>query len=121
MQADNTKNRKTRKILLAVGIPLLCLLAAVSVFFYFHPTHYRFNDRFVIGSTMEEIRARYGDFDKIGYISEEDPSSIYCVSYLVQPRQRGFLGTSKSKYYAIFLDENGIATRVEVVVGSENI
>ena len=47
-------------ILLFLILIGLTLFLSIKIFQYNHPTHYKFNDRFIIGNTIENIEAEYG-------------------------------------------------------------
>lgn len=69
-----------------------------------HSTHYKYNDSWIIGKTLEEIQERYGEFDlkldtkKAYYVGAED--------YGIDPSYIDFY------YYITFKDD--IATDVYV-------
>jgi hypothetical protein len=50
-----------RRLYITLGV-VAVLIAAVCVFSFIYPTHYPYNDRFVLGSTRDEIIAKYGEF-----------------------------------------------------------
>ena len=88
-----------------------------GIFWYYHPTHYKYNDRFIVGSSIDQIIAKYGDFDKVFYADSEN-KTVNSAGYLVQPEKKGFLGTSWEKYYMIVFDATGKAINVSIEVGS---
>ena len=55
--------KKTRGIAAAI---LLLLAVSFWVWRSEHPTHFRYRDRLILGSTEAEITARYGPFDRRG-------------------------------------------------------
>ena len=116
-------SRKSRVGLLII-IPLAFgIFIAIAVFYYFHPTHYCYNDRFVIGSTVDEITERYGEFDKATFSEihpNDDPTlgdmDVGCAGYLVrEERIAGFLSSRDAQYYCIYFNQAGVATRVRIV------
>ncbi len=84
-----------------------------GIFWYYHPTHYKYNGRFIIGSSIEEITSEYGDFDKVFY-TDSSNITISGAGYLVQQEKKGFLGTSPEKYYMIVFDSTGKAISVSI-------
>ena len=46
------------KILLSVLGTMILLVLSIGIFHYYHPTHYKFNDRFIIGKTEEDMAMR---------------------------------------------------------------
>lgn len=96
---------------------IISVMLIVGVFWYYHPTHYKFNDRFIIGSSIEEITSEYGTFDKVFY-TDTDNKTIRAAGYLVEDEKIGFLGTSLEKYYMIVFDATGKAIKVSVEEGN---
>jgi hypothetical protein len=84
-----------------------------GIFWYYHPTHYKYNDRFIIGSSIEEITSKYGDFDKVFY-TDTSNTTLVSAGYLVQQEKKGYLGTSPEKYYMIVFDSTGKAISVSI-------
>lgn len=58
---------KKKIALSAVGV-FAVLVLAVGVFWYFHPTYYKFNDRFILGNSEDGITEKYGEFDYGKYV-----------------------------------------------------
>lgn len=95
---------KKRIILLSVSITVI--ITAVFggiVYHHYHPTHYLFNDKFILGNTYENIVARYGKF------SIDVPNHGYLV-------KSGGTGSNYPVYYMINF-ENGVASEVFIEKG----
>lgn len=101
-------NKKRIIIIIATTIVIFAI-AFFSVYWYNHPTHYLFEDRWIIGKDANQIKQRYGEFDK-----EFGGSS---KGYCVKPEIVGYFGTTWPEYYMIYFDENGDAYKVEIVEG----
>lgn len=113
--------RKRRKKMFAVFSGILAVIIAavicVQIFFYYHPTHYKFNDRFILGNTRENIEEKYGklelyansgEYAMVGrYLAEKGYPDITLESFLGAPMY--------DRYYSIYFDENGIAQKVELI------
>ncbi len=54
-----------KKVCFFAIIICLCIIVCFSVLLliYDHSTYYKYNDRFILGNTAENIVARYGEFD----------------------------------------------------------
>ncbi len=104
-----------KKVLYFTTVILAVLMIFIGRFWYLHPTHYRYNDKFIIGSSVNEVIERYGDFDKVFY-TDESENDIGWGGYIVVPAKVGFLGTSFPKYYMIEF-RNGKAVRVSIEIG----
>lgn len=109
------KRMKKHKKSLFIVIIISSLIG--GLFWYYHPTHYQYNDRFIVGRSLEQITLRYGEFDKVFYADSEN-KIVNAAGYLVQQEKQGFLGTSWKKYYMIVFDSTGIAVSVSIEVGS---
>ncbi len=89
-------------IAIAAGSVAVIALAA-SVFWYCHPTHYSFNDRYVIGTSMQKIIDRYG---------EPHSTTENTVTYMIHDdTPELIMGKDNSVWYVIEF-ENGIAVNV---------
>lgn len=89
-----------------LGIVILAMLAmVVGVYCYAHPTHYAFCDLYVLGSTRDEIAARYGAF-----YTEEQSSATYRI-YDDPPDL--IMSVDNSLWYDIYFT-NGVATAVKL-------
>ena len=54
-----------KKIIIILSSVILIVAIFICVFKYYHPTHFAYNDRFIIGNTQEKIEERYGEFYNI--------------------------------------------------------
>ncbi len=99
-----------KKILISV-CAVVVLALAVGVFWYYHPTHFTFNDRFVIGSTVDEIVERYGEFyEEFPHLEENVFTGIYRI------RDDSSPSLDNSLWYEIRF-EDGVAVSVELREG----
>lgn len=98
-----------------VGI-LIVLIFAISLcaFRYYHPTHFMYNDRFVIGNTQENIIERYGNF--YGMCQDKD-GEISCGIYMIHDNTpEMMMSYDDSLWYEIYF-ENDIAVEVKLRKG----
>ena len=104
-------NKKIIFILIYTHIILLLLIA---VYWYYHPTHYKFNDRFIIGKTAEKIIEKYGEFSKSQYNKEDE---ITYGTYKIRDNTPEYIMSyDDSLWYEIYF-ENGIAVKVRLQEG----
>ncbi len=98
-----------KKKIMALSVALASLLAVcVGAFWYLHPTHPKFNDRFVMGNTRQAIMERYG---------EPDAEREGMISYTVRENiPELIMSYDNSLFYEIYF-ENGIATRIHLQKG----
>jgi len=106
---------KNKKSLLCISIAVLIIITFIGRYWYLHPTHYKYSDRFIIGKSVSQIVERYGEFDRVVY-TDESKTMISWGGYVIQPERVGFFGTSYPKYYSISF-EDGKAVSVSIEVG----
>ena len=99
-----------KKIIILACIVLLAV-ASICIFRYYHPTHYAYNDRFVIGSTQEKIVRKYGEFYST---RKNNDGEITCGSYMIHDNTPELImGYDDSLWYDIYF-ENGVAVEVKL-------
>lgn len=97
-----------RKILIGTACVVLIIAFCGGVFWYYHPTHYKFNDRFIIGSTKQEITERYGE----PYSTEESR-----MTYMIRDNTPELIMSyDDSLWYEIYF-EDGIAENIKLREG----
>lgn len=104
-----------KKTLIVLVCIIAVLTAAVSAYAYRHPTHWRFNDSRIIGTTLDSITEAYGKYDRcIGKIGGEH----FTVAYMVRANTPEILfdGYDNSRWYCIHF-EDGIAQKVYIMDG----
>ena len=52
-----------KKILITSICTIIALVLSIGIFWYYHPTYYKYNDHFIIGNTAEEIIEEYGKWE----------------------------------------------------------
>lgn len=103
-----------KKILIILASVVLLIVVSLSVFAYYHPTHYAYNDRFIIGNTEEKIVERYGEFDRIRTNQEGE---ITCGIYMIRDNSPELvMGYDDSLWYEIYF-EDGVAVKVKLREG----
>ena len=101
---------RNKKKWIIIGTILLLMVTIISVMSYYASrVHWKYNDKWIIGQTKEEIIERYGEFDR-------DFSNTY-KGYFLYRDDKSFMGLSGNgvnMYYYIIFDENDIAIKVYV-------
>lgn len=97
----------------AVGV-FAVLVLAVGVYWYFHPTYYKFNDRFILGNSADGITEKYGEFDYGKY--DEDGNYLYAEYAANRSDYPKYLNGLSRKWYVIEF-ENGVAANVGIREG----
>ncbi len=110
---DNNTNKKKYIIVLSSLIIVVALIvSSIFVFKHYYPTHYPYDDDFIIGSTEEQIIEKYGEFDERG--GSNKPNSVYSKSYLIHEASGDILfGSDYNTWYQISF-KNGIAVSVSL-------
>ena len=99
----------------SIAICSVCaLLLFTGIFWYFHPTHPHFNDRFVIGNTAEAIIERYGKFSKTDW--NDDGEFCYAAYMIHDDTPEWVMGYDNSMWYEMYF-EDGVVTKVRVQHG----
>lgn len=98
------RNKKVTKKVVISFISSIVLLTVTIIFYCSHSTYYKYNDWLILGSNIEKVQKRYGEFDlknsKTGYYIYTDNGPIM-PNYL-------------EHYYYIEYDEDGIVYNVYV-------
>ena len=91
-----------------LAIAVIVLLLVVGAYWYFHPTHVSYNDRFVLGSTKAQIEEKYGVF-------YHDGANV-CTYMIRDNTPEWIMGYDNSLWYEIYF-EHGIAVEVKLRKG----
>ena len=103
---------KKRTIIIASII--LIVATFIGVFKYYHPTHFAYNDRFIIGNTKEKIAEKYGEFNGTG--TNNDGEITYGVYMIRDNTPEWIMSYDDSLWYEIYF-ENGVAVDVKLREG----
>ena len=103
-----------KKIILTAAILILIIAAFIGVFKYYHPTHFAYNDRFIIGNTQEKIVEKYGEFD--GTRTNNDGAITWGVYMIRDNTPELIMGYDNSLWYEIYFEE-GVAVKVKLREG----
>lgn len=108
------KINKNTIVVIAITIIAVLTFTLIGVYWHNHPTHYLYEDRWVIGKNADQIEQRYGSYD----INWETIYGSLIKGYCVKPSTTDWWGDATwPEYYMIYFDENGKAYKVDVVVG----
>ena len=107
------EDMKKKIIIILVSIVLI-VVAFICVFKYYHPTHFAYNDRFIIGNTQEKIIEKYGEFN--GTRTNNDGSISYGVYMIRDNTPELIMSYDNSLWYEIYF-EDGIAVKVKLREG----
>jgi hypothetical protein len=103
-----------KKLLIVLAAIVLVIGTSISVFKYYHPTYHTYNDRFVIGSTPEQIVERYGEFHNVWY---DTMGNVSGATYMIHDNTPELImGYDDSLWYDIDFDD-GIAVSVKLREG----
>ncbi len=109
---------KKNVLIICVAVLLLIIIISLFLFKYYHPTHFNFNDRFIIGSTQEQIVEKYGEFTyETTYVSLSDNELITKGVYMIRDNTPELIMSyDNSLWYEIYF-KNGIAFKVRLREG----
>ncbi|MBR6579081.1 MAG: hypothetical protein IKK74_09070 [Clostridia bacterium] len=96
-----------------IASTVLIVVTSVILFNHTYPTHYPYKDREIIGSTPEEIEAKYGEFWALYRNEENVPTS---AEYMIREDYMDFLGNDESLWYHIYF-KDGVAVSVRLQKG----
>lgn len=103
-----------KKIIISSICAVVVLALSIGIYWYDHPTHYKFNDRFIVGNTEEKIIEKYGEFSKE---RRNDDGEIQYATYMVRDNTPDLIMSyDNSLWYEIYF-ENGIAVQVRLQEG----
>ena len=101
-------------ILLSVLGTMILLVLSIGIFHYYHPTHYQFNDRFILGKTEEDIVERYGEFTKS---RRNELGEIVYGTYMIRGNTpEWIMSYDNSLWYEVYF-ENEIAKEIRLQEG----
>ena len=98
-----------KKIIIILVSVVLIVVAFICVFKYYHPTHFLYNDIFIIGNTQEKIIEKYGEFD--GTSTNNNGEITYGVYMIRDNTPELIMSYDNSLWYEIYFEE-GKAVKV---------
>ena len=112
--------RIKRKYFLITAVVILIAVIAICIwqFRITHPTHPKFNDKFILGSTAEEIIDKYGDFYSYGSVKSITGEMTAVGVYKAQEKLLLWpFYYQVDAYYYINFDKDGKAFEVYLEEG----
>ena len=105
---------KKKKIIISVVSLVVLLSALTAIFFYYHPTHYKYNDRFVIGNTADKITEKYGKFSQV---QRSEDGELTCGIYMIWDNTpEMIMSYDNSLWYEIYFQDR-IAVSIKLQEG----
>ena len=103
-----------KKIFIILASCILIVVVSICIFKYYHPTHFAYNDRFIIGNTQEKIIEKYGEF----YSTQKNSDGeITRGTYMIRDNTPELIMSyDDSLWYEIYF-ENGKAVEVKLREG----
>ncbi len=92
-----------KKIIIVTLSALLLIAVTIGVFQFYHPTHYSFVDRYVIGKPIQKIIDRYGE-----------PYSITenTVTYMIRDNTPEWIMSYDDSLWYVIEVEDDVAVKV---------
>lgn len=96
-------------------LALLCvLLVCGGIFWYLHPTHFAYNDRFILGNVKEKITDRYGEFSRE---YKDESNALIKAEYQIRDNTPELIMSyDNSLWYEIYF-QDGVAVKVALREG----
>lgn len=93
--------RKKKFIVIPFVVPFVSFIMIILLALYAIPRlhYYKYNDWAIYGSSVEEVRKKYGEFD----FEEKESDGSGCVSYYIYDNSFG-----ERQYYYMQFDEKGV-------------
>ena len=104
-----------KKIIIILVSIVLIVVAFICIFKYYHPTHFLYNDRFIIGNTQEKIIEKYGEFNRSS--TNNDGEITYGVYMIRDNTPEMIMSYDDSLWYEIYF-KDGIAVKVVLREGN---
>ncbi|MBQ2676730.1 MAG: hypothetical protein IJF54_04960 [Clostridia bacterium] len=110
---------KKRNIIILISVlsALVLLISGIMVYKHFHSISYKYNDRFVLGNTIENIKDKYGEFDILLSYNGDNHDEVHIAGYIIREQYKGLLHYNNDEYYMIHF-EDGIAVKVSMLDGN---
>ncbi len=103
-----------KKIIICVISALAIASVLIGAFVYYHPTHFKFNDRFILGNSSDEIVEKYGEYYQV---RQNETGEITYGCYMIRDNTPELvMSYDDSLWYEINF-ENGIAVSVSLREG----
>ena len=103
-----------KKILISFICAVTVLVFSYGIFRHYHPTHYKYSDRFILGNTEENIIEKYGAFSRDFCNKEgERTRGVYMIR---DNTPELIMSYDNSLWYEVYF-ENGIAVEVRLQEG----
>lgn len=102
-----------KKVLIIVTcvIALAGVVTSICIYRHYHPTHWRYNDGFIIGSTEKQIVEKYGEFDG------QKGSSGNVKSYMIRDNTPELIMSKDDSLWYDITFKDGVAVKVELREG----
>ena len=103
-----------KKVIISLVFLVILLSTLMLTFFYYHPTHYKYNDRFVIGNTADKITEKYGEFSQV---RRSEDGELTCGIYMIRDNTpEMIMSYDNSLWYEIYF-QDGIAVSITLQEG----
>lgn len=104
-----------KKIIVSGICAVVVLVLSIGVYWCCHPTHYKFNDQFIIGNSAEKITDKYGDFSK-KWVDDKTGELTRAFYMIRENTPELIMSYDNSLWYEIYF-ENGVAVKVNLLEG----
>lgn len=109
IETKNSHKNRTKKFLI-LSISAI-MLTAVVLFISSHSTHIKYNDWWIVGNSIDNIKKRYGEFDFSNF-RQGYRNGASCGYYVGNDRY-ALICDNAEYYYIMYYDSNGVVTDVK--------
>lgn len=113
MHLKGSDEVKKKTIIILTSI-IFIVTTFICVFKYYHPTHFAYNDKFIIGNTQEKIIEKYGEFH--GVYKNNDGETTRGIYMIRDNTPEQIMSYDNSLWYEIYFEDN-IAVKVKLREG----
>lgn len=108
--------KKRWKVAVCISVCIFVAIALfIGIYHHYHPTHYLYNDSFIIGNTEENITERYGEFSKKW--EDEQTKETTRAFYMIRNNTPELIMSYDNSLWYIIFFEDGVATKVDLMEG----
>lgn len=111
-----SKKSKITKIIIATAIT--AIISAVALFVASHSTYYKYNDWWIVENSIENVRSKYGEFDRGRYGNYNCDGNFGTkggtVGYFLYEDNSMVMPSHLPYYYWVQYNSDGIVEKVFV-------
>lgn len=96
------------------AISIIVIILAIILFCFSHSTYYKYNDWWIIGNSIENVKTRYGEFEHVLGVEGSFDKKGGTVGYFIYEDNSLVMPSYLPYYYWIQYNSYGIVENVFV-------